>query len=185
MTPEEAAALEAENAQLKQQLATAEADKQKQAAAKRHADKPMLSCWLGDATVGPAREVLRTANIPTFRTPEAAVGAFSNMANYHINQQLLQQTPAPLSSNLAQPDIEGARQVAERLRLRVEKMDVPDVGHVTASFGVATFPIHASSRDTLVTTADRALYQAKHSGRNRSAVLSMEGGVEVLARSDR
>ncbi|MBP7545509.1 MAG: bifunctional acetate--CoA ligase family protein/GNAT family N-acetyltransferase [Acidovorax sp.] len=81
--------------------------------AKRHADKPMLSCWLGDATVGPAREVLRTANIPTFRTPEAAVGAFSNMANYHINQQLLQQTPAPLSSNLAQPDIEGARLVIE------------------------------------------------------------------------
>jgi len=81
--------------------------------AKRQAEKPLLSCWLGDATVGEAREVLRDASIPTFRTPEAAVGAFSNMANYHINQQLLQQTPAPLSSNLAQPDIEGARLVIE------------------------------------------------------------------------
>lgn len=38
VTPEQAAALEAENAQLKQQLAAAEADKQKQAAAQRHAD---------------------------------------------------------------------------------------------------------------------------------------------------
>ena len=38
VTPEQAAALEAENAQLKQQLATAEADKKKQAAARRHAD---------------------------------------------------------------------------------------------------------------------------------------------------
>lgn len=38
--------------------------------AKRQAEKPLLSCWLGDATVGEAREVLRDASIPTFRTPE-------------------------------------------------------------------------------------------------------------------
>jgi predicted signal transduction protein with EAL and GGDEF domain len=40
------------------------------------------------------------------------------------------------------------------------------VGHVTASLGIATFPQHASSRDTLVLAADRALYDAKNSGRN-------------------
>ena len=44
---------------------------------------------------------------------------------------------------------------------------MPGVGRVTASFGVATFPQHASSRELLVTTADRALYQAKRTGRNR------------------
>jgi predicted signal transduction protein with EAL and GGDEF domain len=33
--------------------------------------------------------------------------------------------------------------------------------------------------------ADAALYQAKNAGRNRSAVLSMEGSVEALMRSDR
>ncbi|ODU57138.1 MAG: GNAT family N-acetyltransferase [Comamonadaceae bacterium SCN 68-20] len=81
--------------------------------AKRQAEKPLLSCWLGDATVGEAREVLRDASIPTFRTPEAAVGAFGNIANYHQNQQLLQQTPPSLANSLAQPDIEGARLVIE------------------------------------------------------------------------
>ena len=54
MTPEEKARLEAENAQLKQQLATAEADKQKQAAAKRHADNVAYAEQLiGDGKLAP------------------------------------------------------------------------------------------------------------------------------------
>ena len=54
VTPEQAAALEAENAQLKQQLATAEADKQKQAAAKRHADNVAFAEQLiGDGNLAP------------------------------------------------------------------------------------------------------------------------------------
>ena len=44
---------------------------------------------------------------------------------------------------------------------------MPGVGCITASLGVATYPLHASSRDLLVTTADRALYHAKNTGRNR------------------
>ena len=68
---------------------------------------------------------------------------------------------------LPQAGMEGAMAVAERLRARIEKTEIPRVGHITASFGVATFPLHASSRDGLVTTADRALYDAKHCGRNR------------------
>jgi hypothetical protein len=54
VTPEQAAALEAENAQLKQQLATAEADKQKQAAARRHADNVAYAEQLiGDGKLAP------------------------------------------------------------------------------------------------------------------------------------
>lgn len=54
VTPDQAAALEAENAQLKQQLATAEADKQKQAAAKRHADNVAYAEQLiGDGKLAP------------------------------------------------------------------------------------------------------------------------------------
>ena len=80
--------------------------------AKRLAAKPLLSCWMGDASVAAAREALGAAQIPTFRTPEAAVGAFGNIASFYQNQQLLQQTPPPLSA-LAKPDIEGARLVIE------------------------------------------------------------------------
>jgi len=79
---------------------------------KRSIGKPLLSCWMGDASVGAARSILKDAAIPSFRTPEAAVGAFGNLASFYQNQMLLQQTPPPLST-LAQPDIEGARLVIE------------------------------------------------------------------------
>lgn len=68
---------------------------------------------------------------------------------------------------LPQADLEGALIVAERLRLRIEQTEVPGYGGITASFGLATFPLHASSRDTLVVAADRALYNSKNFGRNR------------------
>jgi len=78
----------------------------------RHVSKPLLTCWMGDATVGEARKTLNDAAIPTFRTPEAAVGAFGNIASFYQNQQLLQQTPPPLS-DLTDPDVEGARLLIE------------------------------------------------------------------------
>ncbi|MDP2262349.1 MAG: bifunctional acetate--CoA ligase family protein/GNAT family N-acetyltransferase [Hydrogenophaga sp.] len=81
---------------------------------KSQLSKPLLCCWMGDASVGEARDVLATANIPSFRTPEAAVGAFGNIASFYQNQQLLQQTPPPLST-LAKPDIEGARLLIENV----------------------------------------------------------------------
>ncbi len=71
---------------------------------------------------------------------------------------------------LPQANIDGALLVAERLRKRIEQMDVPGFGKVTSSFGVATFPDHASSRDTLIVAADRALYASKNAGRNRVSI---------------
>ncbi|HEX7312366.1 MAG TPA: sensor domain-containing diguanylate cyclase [Pyrinomonadaceae bacterium] len=68
---------------------------------------------------------------------------------------------------LPQAGPEGAMVVAERLRSRIERTEVPGVGCITASLGVATFPLDASSRELLVTSADRALFLAKRSGRNK------------------
>ncbi|MEK8045298.1 bifunctional acetate--CoA ligase family protein/GNAT family N-acetyltransferase [Ideonella margarita] len=74
--------------------------------------KPVVACWMGDQTVRGAREVLAARPVPSFRTPEAAVDAFGNIASFYQNQQLLQQTPPPLSA-LATPDTEGARLLIE------------------------------------------------------------------------
>ncbi|MBA3514858.1 MAG: sensor domain-containing diguanylate cyclase [Pyrinomonadaceae bacterium] len=68
---------------------------------------------------------------------------------------------------LPQADIQGALIVAERLRSRVGQIEVPGIGRLSASLGLATFPVHGSSRNTLILAADRALYSSKALGRNR------------------
>jgi acetyltransferase len=76
------------------------------------AAKPVLGCWMGEASVREARELLARKQMPVFRTPEAAVDAFNSIASFYRNQQLLQQTPPPLSDG-AKPDTEGARLLIE------------------------------------------------------------------------
>lgn len=82
------------------------------AQARQSGGKPLLTCWMGDSSVSEARGIFNASAIPSFRTPEAAVGAFGNIASFYQNQLLLQQTPPPLST-LAKPDVEGARLVIE------------------------------------------------------------------------
>jgi diguanylate cyclase (GGDEF)-like protein len=74
---------------------------------------------------------------------------------------------------LPQTPIERARDVAERLRRTVEALRVPIEGgtiSVTASFGVACYPISGGGRESLFVNADRALYAAKSEGRNKVIV---------------
>ena len=76
------------------------------------AGKPVLGCWMGEASARAARELLASKAMPVFRTPEAAVDAFWSITSFYRNQQLLQQTPPPLSDG-AEADTEGARLLVE------------------------------------------------------------------------
>ncbi len=54
---------------------------------------------------------------------------------------------------------------ARFLRREIEKMQIPNIAKITASFGVTT--LHPSdTTQSLLKRVDEALYQAKHSGRN-------------------
>lgn len=75
---------------------------------------------------------------------------------------------------LPETDVEGARIVAERMCTALREREVDGVGTVTASVGVATFPVDTDDRDKLTELADQALYLAKHQGRNRVCSVSVE-----------
>jgi diguanylate cyclase (GGDEF)-like protein len=70
-------------------------------------------------------------------------------------------------------DLEGAYNLAERVRAGIEELALPLLDGegtlaVTASFGVATLPGSADDMRELVAAADEALYRAKRAGKNRT-----------------
>ncbi|MBF0399390.1 MAG: diguanylate cyclase [Magnetococcales bacterium] len=69
--------------------------------------------------------------------------------------------------------LEGAKQMAERLRVGVERMRVDDL-QVTISLGVAVYPLVGDCPVELQKAADEALYQAKRAGRNRYCVVESD-----------
>lgn len=73
---------------------------------------------------------------------------------------------------LPSANLDSALLVAERLRQCVEQEQVPAVGSITISLGVAVWPLHADSIEGVLKLADGALYQAKQRGRNRVEVVS-------------
>jgi diguanylate cyclase (GGDEF)-like protein len=67
-------------------------------------------------------------------------------------------------------DTKGAMLLAERVRQELaDTVFETELGKlkVTCSLGVATFPGNAADKQTLFASADKALYAAKHGGRNR------------------
>ena len=78
---------------------------------------------------------------------------------------------------------EGAQEVAERLRCSLSEapMLVEETGGVslTASFGVAAYPVHAGTKEDLVRLADEAMFRIKQHGKNAVSVsgdVSTESG---------
>src|SRR5205807_1802720 len=80
-------------------------------------------------------------------------------------------------------DLLAAGQAAERLLVAVnvqpcfwEAEDTATVVPIaiTASIGVAVYPLHGTTREALIESADQGMYRAKHTGRNRVCVADVE-----------
>jgi diguanylate cyclase (GGDEF)-like protein len=70
-------------------------------------------------------------------------------------------------------DLAGAYNLAERVRVGIERLEIPLLNgegtiRVTASCGVATLPALAYDQRSLVEAADEALYRAKRTGKNKT-----------------
>ena len=72
---------------------------------------------------------------------------------------------------LVETSKEGGSEVAERLRAAIKSLEIPQAGHITASFGVAECPRDAQTAADILKAADVALYEAKRNGRDQVVAL--------------
>jgi diguanylate cyclase (GGDEF)-like protein len=81
-------------------------------------------------------------------------------------------------------------ETAEAILHRIRDVHVDEVGGVSASAGLAMFPVHGVGRDELIRLADSALYWAKEQGKNcvrvsRAGVIELAELTRVTANVDR
>ena len=69
---------------------------------------------------------------------------------------------------LPETTTEGAYLVAERIREKIEQKVFSGRSFITASLGVASWPTDGVTKEQLLVSADKALYAAKATGRNRT-----------------
>lgn len=95
----------------------------------------VMGCWLGGASVAPARALFEAAGVPDYETPEEAVRAFGLLQTYRRNQAALLETPDP--SENPEPDLAGARAcIAGALAEGREWLSEAEAKQVLAAFGV-------------------------------------------------
>jgi diguanylate cyclase (GGDEF)-like protein len=68
---------------------------------------------------------------------------------------------------LPETDVESASAIAERIRQAIATSDIPTVGRITASIGVATCEHQPATAEIVLKKADECPYRAKQGSRNR------------------
>jgi diguanylate cyclase (GGDEF)-like protein len=86
---------------------------------------------------------------------------------------------------LANTDLEGAKETAEKIRAATERIDVETLGikktkKITVSIGISVYPEHGITPQDLLKRADQALYTAKAGGRNRVCIAELNNHKEPV-----
>jgi len=109
------------------------------------ASRPTLTCWMGGPAVREAQELCAGAGIPTYSTPEEAVGAFLQAVNYRRNQQQLMEVPSSIPESFV-PQREAVRAV---LRGALEEgrsiLTEPEAKQVLSAYGIPVVPTHTAN----------------------------------------
>lgn len=122
--------------------------------------KPILTSYLGDASVQYARQLLNKNNVPTYATPEEAVKSYMYLYRYARNLQLLFETPE-------ERNIEHTEEHREKLdsiinNVKDEKrtlLNEAEAKEVIELYGIkSTRPILAKDEDDAVKTSEEIGY---------------------------
>lgn len=119
-------------------------------------DRPLLASWMGGSAVEAGREILNRAGIPTFFSPEAAIGAFLHMVQYRKAQEMIYQTPAALPEEWS-PQKDRVRRVIDAARSSGRTLLTEDEAkEVLSAYAVPVVEtVRAATEDEAVAAAER------------------------------
>jgi len=140
--------------------------------------KPVLTNWLGVDAAASARAHFAAAGIPTFDTPDDAIGAYAQMARYHRAQIELLATPPALPDAVYRDSAAASQVIASVLADRREMLTEVEAKELLAAYGIPVV------KTAVVATPEDA-------GRAAGAIISQTGScvlkilsVDITHKSD-
>ncbi len=122
----------------------------------KKSSKTILTCWLGETAVRDARQLFARENIPTYTTPEEAVRAFLQLRDFRCHQELLMQTPPPLSTLHSDVAVAGET-ISKALRETRTLLSEIEAKRVLSAYGIPVVNTQvARNADEAVRCAERA-----------------------------
>ncbi|MEM4990039.1 GNAT family N-acetyltransferase [Collimonas sp. H4R21] len=107
------------------------------ASVRTKSERNILSCWLGGASLDPARQICAAAGIPAYATPDSAVCGFMQMVDFRRNQNLLMQVPPSASAGFIVDRVAANGIVEVALRDSRQHLSAADTGTLLAAYGIA------------------------------------------------
>ncbi|WP_076413863.1 bifunctional acetate--CoA ligase family protein/GNAT family N-acetyltransferase [Shewanella sp. UCD-KL12] len=119
----------------------------------------ILTNWSGEDSAYLARKQFNRAGIPTYRTPEGAVGAFMHMVEYRRNQKLLQEVPQSIPDNIP-TDTELANNALNHAQSEGKRiLETHESQAILSAYGLKTIDTYvARTPQDAVTIADKIGY---------------------------
>ena len=119
---------------------------------------PLFASWMGGVDVEKGTEILNRAGIPTYHTPEQAIGAFMYMFEYSRNLEILQEIPPKLPRTLQFDRQQAGSIIDEASRQQKTVLTEFESKRLLTAYGL---PVN---RTEVAKSADEAVEKAKEMG---------------------
>ncbi|WP_105264793.1 bifunctional acetate--CoA ligase family protein/GNAT family N-acetyltransferase [Pseudoalteromonas sp. T1lg76] len=105
----------------------------------------VMTNFMGEDAAYEARRICAQGGIPTYRTPEGAVGAYMHLINYRRNQKHLTQTPESIVDELDIQVEEAQAEISAHLDRNVHYLSTHQAAPLLAYYGIDTVTTHIAT----------------------------------------
>ncbi|MFH0265161.1 bifunctional acetate--CoA ligase family protein/GNAT family N-acetyltransferase [Vibrio rumoiensis] len=105
----------------------------------------ILTNWSGEMTAREARSLFTRAGIPTYRTPEGAVGAYMHLVEYRRNQKQLMETPSSVELRNPAQLLQAKDWIQSHIGNQINQFDSHQISGLLKSYNISVLPTWLAS----------------------------------------